>query len=125
MKLIDKLPSFYKNYMVEAIQDSYDSELSSLKENIDDTINQMFVNTSTWGLDMWESILCIQNNEDLNYETRRSNIKAKMRSLGTTKLKVIKNICEDYTTTDVEVTVLSNEFIFILEFIVNNCSYNS
>ena len=34
MKLIDKLPSFYKNYMVEAIQDSYDSELSSLKENI-------------------------------------------------------------------------------------------
>ncbi|HBF2211487.1 putative phage tail protein [Clostridioides difficile] len=125
MKLIDKLPSFYKNYMVEAIQDSYDSELSSLKENIDDTINQMFVNTSTWGLDMWESILCIQNNEDLNYETRRSNIKAKMRSLGTTKLKVIKNICEAYTKTDVEVIVLSNEFIFILEFIVNNCSYNS
>ncbi|MGO0862355.1 putative phage tail protein, partial [Clostridioides difficile] len=76
MKLIDKLPSFYKNYMVEAIQNSYDTELSLLKENIDDTINQMFVDTSTWGLDMWEQILCIQNNEDLNYETRRSNIKA-------------------------------------------------
>lgn len=47
-----------------------------------------------------------------------------MRSLGIIKLKVIKNICEVYIKIDVEVIVFSNEFIFILEFIVNNCSYN-
>lgn len=79
MKLIDKLPSFDRNYIVEEIQGAYDTELNILKEDIDDTFNQLFVDTATWGLDMWEDILCIEKKE-LDFDTRRSNIKAKMRS---------------------------------------------
>ncbi|CCL56658.1 putative phage tail protein [Clostridioides difficile] len=124
MKLIDKLPSFDRNYIVEEIQGAYDTELNILKEDIDDTFNQLFVDTATWGLDMWEDILCIEKKE-LDFDTRRSNIKAKMRSRGTSTIEVIKSICEAYTKSETDIKVYSDEFTFVLSFIANNCDYKT
>ncbi|SJW04920.1 putative phage tail protein [Clostridioides difficile] len=125
MKLIDKLPSFYNNDITRKIQDAYDIELETLRETYDDTFDQFFVDTATWGLDYWENILSIKNRFDLSIEDRRSNIKAKMRGKGTTTIEVIKAIGEAYTKTDVDVKVFSNLFSFTLSFITNNCSYNT
>ncbi|HBF6858425.1 TPA: DUF2313 domain-containing protein [Clostridioides difficile] len=125
MKLIDKLPSFYNNDITRKIQDAYDIELSTLRETYDDTFDQFFVDTATWGLDYWENILSIKNRFDLSIEDRRSNIKAKMRGKGTTTIEVIKAIGEAYTKTDVDVKVFSNLFSFTLSFITNDCSYNT
>ncbi|HFQ8795935.1 YmfQ family protein [Clostridioides difficile] len=125
MKLIDKLPSFYNNDITRKIQDAYDIELETLRETYDDTFDQFFVDTATWGLDYWENILSIKNRFDLSIEDRRSNIKAKMRGKGTTTIEVIKAISEAYTKTNVDVEVFSNLFSFTLSFITNNCSYNT
>ncbi|HBF6777125.1 TPA: DUF2313 domain-containing protein [Clostridioides difficile] len=125
MKLIDKLPYFYNNSITSKIQEAYDIELSTLRETYDDTFDQFFVDTATWGLDYWENILSIKNRFDLSIEDRRSNIKAKMRGKGTTTIEVIKAIGEAYTKTDVDVKVFSNLFSFTLSFITNNCSYNT
>ena len=103
MKLIDKLPSFYNNDITRKIQDAYDIELSTLRETYDDTFDQFFVDTATWGLDYWENILSIKNRFDLS----------------------IKAIGEAYTKTDVDVKVFSNLFSFTLSFITNDCSYNT
>ncbi|MDL0353585.1 putative phage tail protein [Clostridioides difficile] len=125
MKLIDKLPYFYNNSITSKIQEAYDIELSTLRETYDDTFDQFFVDTATWGLDYWENILSIKNRFDLSIEDRRSNIKAKMRGKGTTTIEVIKAISEAYTKTNVDVEVFSNLFSFTLSFITNNCSYNT
>ncbi|MBZ0582694.1 YmfQ family protein [Clostridioides difficile] len=125
MKLIDKLPSFYNNNVTRKIQDAYDIELETLRETYDDTFDQFFVDTATWGLDYWENILSIKNRFDLSIEDRRSNIKAKMRGKGTTTIEVVKAIGEAYTKTNVDVKVFSNLFSFTLSFITNNCSYNT
>ncbi|HBG0326182.1 YmfQ family protein [Clostridioides difficile] len=125
MKLIDKLPSFYNNSITRKIQDAYDIELETLRETYDDTFDQFFVDTATWGLDYWENILSIKNRFDLSIEDRRSNIKAKMRGKGTTTVEVVKAISEAYTKTDVDVKVFSNLFSFTLSFITNDCSYNT
>ncbi|HBE9110503.1 TPA: DUF2313 domain-containing protein [Clostridioides difficile] len=125
MKLIDKLPSFYNNDITRKIQDAYDIELSTLRETYDDTFDQFFVDTATWGLDYWENILSIKNRFDLSIEDRRSNIKAKMRGKGTTTIEVVKAISEAYTKTNVDVEVFSNLFSFTLSFITNDCSYNT
>ncbi|HBF4375627.1 putative phage tail protein [Clostridioides difficile] len=125
MKLIDKLPSFYNNDITRKIQEAYDIELETLRETYDDTFDQFFVDTATWGLDYWENILSIKNRFDLSIEDRRSNIKAKMRGKGTTTIEVIKAISEAYTKTNVDVEVFSNLFSFTLSFITNNCSYNT
>lgn len=125
MKLIDKLPQFYNNNITRKIQNAYDIELETLRETYDDTFDQFFVDTATWGLDYWENILSIKNRFDLSIEDRRSNIKAKMRGKGTTTIEVIKTIGEAYTKTNVDVKVFSNLFSFTLSFITNNCSYNT
>ncbi|HBF8833568.1 TPA: DUF2313 domain-containing protein [Clostridioides difficile] len=125
MKLIDKLPQFYNNSITSKIQEAYDIELETLRETYDDTFDQFFVDTATWGLDYWENILSIKNRFDLSIEDRRSNIKAKMRGKGTTTIEVIKAISEAYTKTNVDVEVFSNLFSFTLSFITNNCSYNT
>ena len=85
MSLINKLPSFYDNYITKPIQDSFSVEANSINDEVENTLNQFFVDSATYGLDCWEKMLGIsKNNNDI--QTRRENIKAKMRSRGTTSI---------------------------------------
>ena len=124
MKLIDYLPSFANNEIDIQIQDALENELLTLLDEKNDLLDQFFIDTATWGLDDWEDLLKIKTNSKLDFDTRRSNIKAKMRGKGTTTIEVIKAISEAYTKTNVDVEVFSNLFSFTLSFITNNCSYN-
>ncbi len=125
MKLIDYLPSFANNEIDIQIQEALENELLTLLDEKDDLLDQFFIDTATWGLDDWENLLGIKINYKLDFDTRRSNIKAKMRGKGTTTIEVIKAISEAYTNTSVDVKVFSNLFSFTLSFITNNCSYNT
>ena len=107
MNLINKLPSFYDNDITKPIQDSFSVEADNINNKVDETLKQFFVDSATYGLDYWEKMLGIsKNNNDI--QTRRENIKAKMRSRGTTSIEVIKNICEAYSNGEVENTL--NQF---------------
>lgn len=123
--LIDKEPLHEQNYVGEEIQGVYDKELELLRNVKQDTFNQFFVDTATWGLDYWEKMLCIKTNPKLSNKTRRSNIKAKMRGRGTTTIQMLKSICEAYIKEDTVVTEHAKEFYFTLDFIVNNTDYNT
>lgn len=125
MKLINHLPSFANNEIDIQIQDALENELLTLLDEKNDLLDQFFIDTATWGLDDWEDLLKIKTNSKLDFDTRRSNIKAKMRGKGTTTIEVIKAISEAYTKTTVDVEVFSNLFSFTLSFITNNCSYNT
>lgn len=125
MKLIDYLPSFANNEIDIQIQDALENELLTLLDEKNDLLDQFFIDTATWGLDDWEDLLKIKTNSKLDFNTRRSNIKAKLRGKGTTTIEVIKAISEAYTKTNVDVEVFSNLFSFTLSFITNNCSYNT
>ena len=125
MKLIDYLPSFANNEIDIQIQEALENELLTLIDEKDDLLDQFFIDTATWGLDDWESLLDIKINYKLDFDTRRSNIKAKLRGKGTTTIEVIKAISEAYTKTNVDVKVFSNLFSFTLSFLTNDCSYNT
>ena len=116
MSLINKLPSFYENDIVKSIQDALGVEANSINNIVDDTLNQFFVDSATWGLSSWESMLGIDKNT-FDYQTRRENIKAKMRSRGTTTISVIKNICEAYSYGEVEIIVNHLDCSFIIDFV--------
>ena len=116
MDLINKLPYFYKNKITRSIQDGLSIEYNSVSEEISNTLTQLFVDEATWGLDSWEKMLGIsKNNNDI--QTRRENIKAKMRSRGTTSIEVIKNICEAYSYGEVEITVNHSDYSFEINFV--------
>ena len=116
MNLINKRPSFYDNYITRPIQNSFTIEADSINNNVEETLNQFFVDSATYGLDKWEKMLGIsKNNNDI--QTRRENIKAKMRSRGTTTVSVIKNICEAYSNGIVEVIVNHSNYSFVVDFV--------
>ena len=116
MSLINKLPSFYDNNITKPIQDSLSVETNSINNKVDNILNQFFVDSATFGLDYWERMLGISKNS-FDIDTRRENIKAKMRSRGTTTISVIKNICEAYSNGVVEINVNHSDYSFEISFI--------
>ena len=116
MNLINKLPSFYENDIVKPIQNALGIEADSINSSVENTLNQFYVDSATFGLDKWEKMLGIsKNNNDI--QTRRENIKAKMRSRGTTSIDVIKNICEAYSYGEVEIIVNHADYSFVVNFV--------
>ena len=116
MSLINKLPSFYDNDITKPIQNSFTVEANSINDEVENTLNQFYVDSATFGLDKWEKMLGIsKNNNDI--QTRRENIKAKMRSRGTTSIEVIKNICEAYSYGEVEIVVDHANYSFEINFV--------
>ena len=116
MSLINKLPSFYDNDIVKPIQNALNIEADSINSSVEDTLNQFFVSSATYGLDNWEKMLGISKN-NFDIQTRRENIKAKMRSRGTTSIEVIKNICEAYSNGEVDVIVNHSDYSFVIKFV--------
>jgi uncharacterized protein YmfQ (DUF2313 family) len=116
LSLINKLPSFYDNDITRPIQNSFTVEVNSVNDEIENTLNQFYVDSATYGLDKWERMLGISKN-NFDIDTRRENIKAKMRSRGTTTVSVIKNICEAYSNGIVEVIVNHSNYSFVVDFV--------
>ena len=60
MNLINMLPSFYHNSdFVKSYMSSQSVEHNFIKESIDDLVNNLYVNTATWGLDYFEEELSV------------------------------------------------------------------
>lgn len=116
MNLINELPSFYDNTITKPIQDSLGVEADILREEIENIFDQLFVESATYGLDYWERMLGIGKN-NFDYQTKRENIKSKMRSRGTTTIEAIKNICEAYSNGIVEVVVDHANYSFTIDFV--------
>ena len=116
MRLITKLPYFYDNKIVNPIQDSLSMEIDLINDSVENTLNQFFVESATEGLKYWENMLGIPKNT-FDIQTRRENIKAKMRSRGTTTIDVIKNICEAYSYGEVEIEVDHPNYSFVIHFV--------
>lgn len=116
MAYIDNINHNFDNPITRPIIDAFEIEEKILNETIEDVKKQFFVDEATWGLDKWENMLGIsKNNNDI--QTRRENIKAKMRSKGTTTFAMIKNLCEAYSNGIVEINVDHSNYSFEIVFI--------
>ena len=116
MAYIDNINNNFDNPITKPIIDVLEIEENILNECIESTLNQFYVDSATYGLDYWEKMLGISKNI-FSIQTRRENIKAKMRSRGTTNIKVIKNICEAYSNGIVEIIVNHSDYSFVVNFV--------
>lgn len=108
--IIYSRPEFQTTYKSQGL------ELSILNKNIKDLQSQLFVNTSTWGLDFLERDYEIKTDLSKTYEERREVILAKKRGNGTVTKKMIKNTAKAFT--NVEVDVIENkDYSFTVRFI--------
>ena len=116
MAYIDNINNNFDNPITKPIIDVLEIEENILNECIESTLNQFYVDSATYGLDYWEKMLGISKN-NFDIETRRENIKAKMRSRGTTSVSVIKNICEAYSNGEVDIIVNHSDYSFVIDFV--------
>lgn len=118
MFLIDYLPSFYKNCdNVSSIMDAQNIEIEKIRYAILDLTNQFFLDTATWGLDLWEEEFGIVIDKSKSYEERREFLKSKKRGQGTVTKKMIKQVAESFSGGEVEVIEITNQYKFIIKFI--------
>ncbi len=110
MKLKDYVSPFPRNLLFKVYEEQQ-KQVDSTNADIQDLINQCFIETATWGLDTWEKELGIRNNINYSYAIRRSRILAKLKGQGTTTIEAIKNICKSFVE-DVEVIEHNQEYYF-------------
>lgn len=116
--LILLLPWFYKgNITMQELQNSASKELGRLYYHLEDFINQLFVDTATWGLSIYEKELGLTTNPSLSYEERRELIKAKLWGRGTTTKQMIKETAEAFSGGEVDVIEYPSEYRFVVKFI--------
>lgn len=109
-------PELAEQRVFSQIYEAQDKQIDKLDENIQDLLNQFFIETATWGLQYWEEEFNIIPNINDTYEIRRNRILAKKRGQGTTTKEVIKNICNSYVdNTDVIEHSVEYWFELILE----------
>jgi len=95
--MLSYLPRYYETSRVmRAILQAEGSEFDKLRQALDETLNQFFVRTATWGLDRWEEELGLPITPDQPEAERRDKIISRLRGNGTATISVVKQVAEAY-----------------------------
>lgn len=103
----------------QAILGAEGQEFGQLRTDIEDILKQFYVETATWGLDLWEEMLGLKSYAGKPDDQRRSRIISKLRGIGTVTISLIKNVAESYVNGTVEVNEDNTNYRFTIKFIDN------
>lgn len=116
--LMRYLPGYYKTSKVMTnITNAEDIELKNFKSELNNTLNQFFVDLADTRLDKWEEELGIRTNKSKPWEYRRSVIKSKLRGQGTVTVHLLKNIAESYSNGEVDIIEDNPKYTFTIKFV--------
>lgn len=112
------VPQFiYNNNIFNKIYKSQEYELGIFYWQINDLLNQCFIDTATWGLTKWEKLYGIETNLNYSYEDRREVIKAKKRGQGTCTKALIQNVAEAFSGGECKVIENTAPYTFTIQFV--------
>ena len=78
--LVFRLPRYYQDSpQVSELERVLGEQAGALRVSESDTLAQLWVDTATWGLDLWEQWVGLPSDRTRPYSYRRSRIKAKLR----------------------------------------------
>ncbi|GIO33267.1 hypothetical protein J2TS6_44080 [Paenibacillus albilobatus] len=116
--LFSYLPAYYESSRVmRADMNAKGTELDALYKALNETLDQFFVRTATWGLDRWEYELGIETDQTKPIEQRRALVESKLRGAGKFSGRLVKNVAEAYNGGKVDVTFQPAEWSFTIKFI--------
>ncbi len=117
-EMFSYFPGFYENSRIM----KYDmaakgAELDAFYGALNETLDQFFVRTATWGLDRWESELGIATDQNKPLEQRRALVESKLRGAGQFSGRLVKNVAEAYDGGTVDITFQPAEWSFTIKFV--------
>lgn len=95
--MLSYLPAYYEtSRIMKSVLQAQGGEMDLVREALDDTLKQFFVQTATWGLDRWEQELGLAVAPEQPVGERRDKITSRLRGYGTATLSIVKKVAESY-----------------------------
>ncbi|MFM9276469.1 YmfQ family protein [Paenibacillus jiagnxiensis] len=117
-ELFSYLPGYYStSRIMGSMMDAQGGEMDLLYAALNETVDQFFVSTATWGLERWESELGISTDLTKPIEQRRAVVESKLRGAGSFTGRLVKNVAEAYDGGTVDVTFQPQEWSFTVKFV--------
>jgi Uncharacterized protein conserved in bacteria len=117
-EMLRYLPGYYEaSRIMRAVLQAQGAELDRLRGALDEILDQFYIDTATWGLDIWEQMLAMPPSADETLEERRDRIKSKIRGYGTATIQTIKKVAESYDKGIVDVAEDYSAMRVIIRFV--------
>jgi len=117
-RILERMPPYYlTSYIMRSVWDAQGHEIDRLNDTLDEILEQFFVDTATWGLELWEQFLGLPIDKTKPEQFRRERIKAKLRGYGTVTKGLIKNVASAFANGEVEVIEYPSEYKFVVKFV--------
>ena len=90
--LVFRLPRYYQDSpQVSELERVLGEQAEALRVSESDTLAQLWIDTATWGLDLWEQWAGLPVDRTRPYSYRRGRIKAKLRGQGATTAEMLRS----------------------------------
>ncbi|MFS1511097.1 YmfQ family protein [Chengkuizengella sp. SCS-71B] len=117
-QMLDYLPKYYQESVIGTNVILLEAEeIEGLNKEINEVLQQFFIETATWGLDHWERICGLATDQSKSFEERRSVVKSKLRGIGTVTVGLIKEVAESYGHGEVAVEEIPQDYRIVITFI--------
>ncbi len=117
-ELFSYLPAYYERSRIMRLDmDRKGTEMDALYDALDETFQQFFVRTATWGIDLWEQELGIVPDATKPLEQRRAVAESKLRGGGKFSGAQVKNVAEAYDGGRVQVSFQPERWNFTIQFV--------
>lgn len=115
--MLTYLPRYYeKSNIMQSIINTQGREIDELKDALDGTLGQCFVDKATWGLSSWEEELGLKLRYDLTLDEKRDIIKSLLCGRGTAKISVLKDVAKIYDNSNIDVIENYDLYTIIIKF---------
>lgn len=116
--MLTYLPRYYEtSRIMRAILQAEGAEFDKLRQALDETLDQFFVNTATWGLDKWEAELGLPVTPDQPEAERRGKIISRLRGYGTATIAVVKQVAEAYDKGAIDIVEDHAAYTVTIQFV--------
>lgn len=113
----DYLPKYYhESEIVKELLQKESEEIFTIYTEIDDLLNNFYVDRATWGLNYFEEAYGIKIDESKPLDDRRSFIKARMRGVGTVTKTLIEQVASSYSYGHVTVIENPTAYQIVIKF---------
>ena len=119
--LVFRLPMYYQDSPpvaeLERVLGLAAAELLDAKE---DTLAQLWVESATWGLSLWERWCGLPTDPSRPYSWRRQRVLAKLRGQGTTTAEMIANVVASFGFSAEQVSVVEHPEDYAFEVVISD-----
>ena len=111
------LPKYYrKSHMVNLLMEVEGSQHAEFRAMTADIVANCYINTATWGLDIFEEMAGIYTDPTKDIEDRRAVLRSRYGGFGTATIPFLKEIATKFENRDMSITNVPTEYAIEIEF---------